>query len=126
MNKKLKKSNVQDIFELSTIQKGMLYQYLRKKDENLYHAQLSLVMEGIVDPDTLRRAFKIVQSNNDILRVVFRWKKLNRPLQVVLKDCSFDFSYTDISDTGIDTAKITDLVKKHLDFLLIGKAENNN
>src|SRR3954467_2205569 len=84
---KIKKSNVQDILELNMIQEGMLYHYLRENEENIYNVQLSFRIEGEVDPVLLKKAFESVQAGNEVLRSVFSWEKLSRPVQIIFKDC---------------------------------------
>lgn len=96
MDTKLDKRNVQDIFELSMVQKGMLFHYLNE-DNNIYNAQLSLKIEGILEVDILRKAFNILQSNNEVLRSVFKWEGLSKPLQIVLRESPVNFMYHDIS-----------------------------
>ena len=44
---KLEKSNVEEIFELSMIQKGMLFHHLKGAQDNLYNAQLSQISHFI-------------------------------------------------------------------------------
>ncbi|NHN25923.1 amino acid adenylation domain-containing protein [Flavobacterium jejuense] len=97
MNDKIDKKNVQDIFELSMIQKGMLFHYLNDENSNIYNAQLRFNVEGILDIDILKEALGIVQSNNEVLRSVFKWKEVSKPLQIILHECTIDIVYHDIS-----------------------------
>ena len=97
MEDKIEKSNVHEIFELNMVQKGMLYHYLRESDEGLYNVQLMLSIDGGLDIETFERSLYLVQSNNDVLRSVFRWEKVTRPLQIILNNCPIDFTYLDIS-----------------------------
>ena len=97
MNHKIEKKNVQDIFELSMVQKGMLFHYLNEENSNLYNAQLKFSIEGILNIDVLKHAIAVVQSNNDVLRSVFKWKEVSKPLQIILYDCPIDFVYNDLS-----------------------------
>ncbi|UXE67980.1 MAG: amino acid adenylation domain-containing protein [Chryseotalea sp. WA131a] len=97
MRDKLQKSNVQELFELSPVQKGMLFQYLKETEKNLYQAQLTFRIQGTIDHETLKAAFTNVQTRNEVLRSVFRWEKLGKPVQIILKECPFDFIYEDLS-----------------------------
>ncbi|MCX2492855.1 non-ribosomal peptide synthase/polyketide synthase [Pedobacter sp. PF22-3] len=96
MKVKIEKSNVQEIVELNMVQKGMLYHYLKDNDENLYHVQLAFHIHGQLDVNLLEKAVKAVQLGNDVLRSVFSWEKLSKPLQVILKNCTLNFKYTDL------------------------------
>ncbi|MEM9296748.1 MAG: amino acid adenylation domain-containing protein [Bacteroidota bacterium] len=97
---KLEKSNVEEIFELSMIQKGMLFHHLKGAQDNLYNAQLSLSINGNLDANLIKESFKAVQRKNETLRSIFNWEKANKPLQIVLKECPFDFFYHDLSGTN--------------------------
>ncbi|MCE7996677.1 MAG: amino acid adenylation domain-containing protein [Roseivirga sp.] len=96
MTEKIEKSNVDGIFELSMVQKGMLFHYLKEDQGNLYNVQLSFKIEGDLDVDLFKKAFEKVQSGNEVLRSVFRWDKISKPIQIVLKDCPVDFTYHDL------------------------------
>jgi polyketide synthase PksJ len=94
---KIEKTNVQEIFELSTVQKGMLFHYLKETDQNQYNVQLVLGLEGKIDIGVLEQALQSVQLNHEALRSVFSWDKVSKPLQVVLKNCPIDFIYYNIA-----------------------------
>lgn len=100
MRAKIEKINVQEIFELSMVQKGILYHYLKEAKENLYNVQLSFSVAGKLDIEILMEAFTTVQRKNDALRSIFRWEEVTKPIQIVLKECPVDFSYHDLSQYG--------------------------
>src|SRR5215213_9666101 len=79
---------------------GMLFHYLKEADRNLYNVQLSLLIEGELDVNTLDQAFAQVQLKNDALRSVFRWEEVDKPVQVMLKTCPYEFSFLDASDNA--------------------------
>lgn len=112
MNDKIEKSNVDGIFELNMVQKGMLYHYLKEDKENQYNVQLSFRIEGDLDIDLFKKAFRVVQSNNEVLRSVFRWEKVSKPIQVVLKECPVGFADHDISQNK--TGSESDLIQQYL------------
>lgn len=97
MNKKIEKVNVQDILELSMVQKGMLFHYLKESDNNLYNVQVSLNILGKLNIEVLREAFRSVQLENEALRSVFSWEVASKPLQIILKNNPLDLVYQDIS-----------------------------
>jgi amino acid adenylation domain-containing protein len=111
MKEKLEKSNVEQIIELSMVQKGMLYHYLKDANQNIYNVQLSFAIEGDLKLDILKQAFSAVQVQNDALRSVFRWEGISKPVQIILKDCPFEFYYHDLCDYTHDklTAAIQEL-----------------
>jgi len=101
MEGKIKKANVQDILELSDIQKGMLFHFLHDTGENLYNIQLSFNIRGELNTGKLQKAFKLVQQQHEVLRSVFEWEKSKVPLQIILKESDLDFSFIDISSHEI-------------------------
>lgn len=105
MQSKIDKSNVQDIFELSMVQRGMLFHYLKDESENLYNVQLSLKVEGDLDVSLFRKSLDLVQNNNEVLRSVFSWEKLSKPFQIFLKQLPIDYSFYDLSKNDSENAK---------------------
>ena len=98
MNQEIKKSNVHEIIELNMTQLGMLFHYLQNTIDNLYVVQISFILKGSLDVFNFQKALKYVQDDNEVLRSVFRWEKLSKPLQIILKECSVDFTYLDLSN----------------------------
>lgn len=103
--------NVQDIFELTMVQKGMLFHYLRETNENLYNVQLSFDICGRIDPEILNEAFGYVQSENEVLRSVFSWEKVSKPLQIILRKSPVDLCYHDL--THLPVAAIKEMVDSY-------------
>src|SRR5687767_6738731 len=97
MNSRIQKSNVADIIELNGMQRGMLFHYLREAGENLYNVQLVFELAGTIDYHLLSAAFNKVQSHNEALRLVFNWEKIDKPLQIVLKELPIALTFGDLS-----------------------------
>lgn len=112
MKKKLEKSNVQEILELNKIQQGILFQYLKEPDENIYNVQLSLKIDGYLDAGKLGKALCVIQSGNEALRSVFSWASLSKPVQLILKQCPIALGFYDIS--GGDELYVANFVKEFL------------
>jgi iturin family lipopeptide synthetase C len=110
MTKKIEKNNVQDIFELNTVQKGMLFHYLNEATSNVYNVQLAFDITGAFDFDLFKRCFQEVQEGNEALRSVFSWEKVNAPLQIILKTCPADLIYEDVS--GRKPEEVLDYVEQ--------------
>lgn len=97
MNNRIDKSNVADIFELSTVQKGMLFHYLKDENGHVYNVQLSFAIEGVLNVHLLQQALQLVQQRNEVLRAIFRWDKTSKPLQIVLHNLPLNICFHDIS-----------------------------
>ena len=110
---KLDKKNIEDIVDLTSLQEGILYHYLRDATRGMYFIQLSLELEGLIVMDVFKEAWKKVVENNEMLRTVFRWEKLSKPVQVILKEYKVDFRYFDLSKLDVeDSTKLLSDIKE--------------
>ncbi len=91
------RQHITDIYSLTPMQTGMLYHFLREKDSPAYFEQAVIVLKGSVDKDTFERAFHQVIKRHDILRTAFVYEKVDKPVQVVLKDRPAKMYFKDIS-----------------------------
>lgn len=101
MRAKLDKNNVEDILPLTGLQEGMLFHYMLTPDSLDYHEQISISLAGDIKIDLLQKAWDFVIEQNEMLRSVFRWKGIDKPIQAILKNHKvvikeYDFSNEDI------------------------------
>ncbi|MCK4763383.1 MAG: amino acid adenylation domain-containing protein, partial [Candidatus Aminicenantes bacterium] len=92
---KLDKKKIRDIFALTPMQEGMLFHYLKNPAGDLYFEQLNLRISGSIEKELFEKAWGIVVANNELLRTVFRWQKVEKPVQVVLKEHQPEIRYYD-------------------------------
>ncbi|NLD49359.1 MAG: non-ribosomal peptide synthetase, partial [Clostridiaceae bacterium] len=92
-----KKEDVKDIYYLSPMQEGMLFHYILERDTDAYIEQYKVDLKGVVDKELLEKSFNMLMERYDILRTVFIYEKVKRPLQVVLKNRSLTVYYEDLS-----------------------------
>jgi tyrocidine synthetase III len=97
------KKNIENILSLSPIQEGMLFHYLKDPQGENYFEQLRLDISGEIDLKRFEQAWNHVIEFNELLRTLFRWKKLEHPVLIVLKAYPlqwqyYDFSMKDISE----------------------------
>ncbi|MGN7824286.1 amino acid adenylation domain-containing protein, partial [Chitinophaga sp. 22536] len=97
MIEKIERTNVEGIFELSMVQKGMLYHYLKEDDQGLYNVQLSFDIRGQLELSLLQQAFDEVQAANQVLRSVFRWSEVSKPVQIILHSHHLPIAFVDFS-----------------------------
>ncbi|WP_052360693.1 non-ribosomal peptide synthetase [Oceanobacillus manasiensis] len=91
----LEKGNVQDIYELSPMQKYMLFSHAM--DSSLaYIEQFDFSISGDIDPDRMRKALTRLLDRHDILRTVFSYRKTDHPRQVVLQKRSPELFVKDL------------------------------
>ncbi|AEY65543.1 non-ribosomal peptide synthetase [Clostridium sp. BNL1100] len=96
-NKKLDKKNIEDILALTPMQEGILFHYISNPKSRQYFEQLSLRLNGPFDLEVLQKTWNFVAENNEILRTFFRWDKLEKPVQIVLRNYEIPVRYYDIS-----------------------------
>jgi len=100
---KLDQKNTGDIIALTPMQEGMLFHYLKDPGSEYYFEQLSLEIESEIDVELFEKAWNFVIENNEMLRTIFRWEKLENPIQVVLKEHKLQPRYYLL--TGNDAAE---------------------
>src|SRR5437899_12621463 len=104
--------NIEDIYELSPLQRGMLFESLRDPHRGLYVQQHTSVLRGEVDATALREAFESLVRRHGALRTSFVWQSSDRPVQVVLRKVRLPWRQCDVSH--LDDADRTGLIDRLL------------
>ncbi|TQK53527.1 amino acid adenylation domain-containing protein [Brevibacillus sp. AG162] len=79
-----KKIEIQNIYPLSSMQEGLLFQSLLNQKSTDYVLQTEFSICGTIEPKLFQEAFQRLIDRYDILRTIFTHKK-KRPLQIVLR-----------------------------------------
>lgn len=79
----MKTENIQDIYELSPIQQGILFHCIYAPESGFYFVQKIFSLRGILNFDAFDRAWQEVVARHTSLRTGFYWEDINKPLQVV-------------------------------------------
>ncbi|MDJ0506232.1 MAG: amino acid adenylation domain-containing protein, partial [Nostocales cyanobacterium LE14-WE12] len=77
--------NVEDIYPLSPMQEGMLFESLLKPDSGVYFEQMICTFTGNLDVSIFEKAWQQIITKYSIFRTGFLWESLSQPLQVVYK-----------------------------------------
>jgi tyrocidine synthetase-3 len=93
----LKQTTLEDMLALTPLQEGMLYHYLKDHSSGCYTVQLTVEVSGRLDVKRAEKAWNRVVQSNEVLRTLFRWEKLNEPVQIVMKPLRFKPKYRDFS-----------------------------
>ncbi|MDQ1352897.1 MAG: tyrocidine synthetase, partial [Acidobacteriota bacterium] len=111
---KLAPKDIENILSLTPLQEGMLFHYLQNPQSPFYFEQLSLEISGVIDHKLFEEAWNVVIKTNEMLRVVFRWDKVDNPVQIVLKEHEFQPRYIDIpgTDTGERKERLEQIKQK--------------
>ncbi|MCX8130380.1 MAG: amino acid adenylation domain-containing protein [Clostridia bacterium] len=96
--KKLDRQNVEDILALTPLQEGMLFHYLNEPESEQYFEQLSLRLTGDISMERVKKAWNFVVETNEMLRTVFRWEAMEKPVQIVLKKQEIPFIEYDLRE----------------------------
>jgi hypothetical protein len=88
---------VEDLYELSPLQQGMLFHSLRQPRSGVYVEQLDCVLEGDLDPEALAAAWQELVDRHAVLRTSFHWQEADKPLQVVHRRVPVDLDQLDWS-----------------------------
>lgn len=98
---KFEKTNIEDLLPLTPMQESMLFQYLNHPQSDQYFEQLSLKLQGEIDGVVFQKAWGLVADANEILRTVYRWDKLEHPVQVVIKNRDLPIRDYDFSEVPV-------------------------
>jgi amino acid adenylation domain-containing protein/non-ribosomal peptide synthase protein (TIGR01720 family) len=90
-------TDVEDVFPLTPMQEGLLFQSLLDAGSRAYFLQLNYRIAGPLDVDRFRRAWYEVARRHAVLRTAIVHEDLDRPLQVVLTDRWPEIAYDDLS-----------------------------
>ncbi|HEV2733851.1 MAG TPA: condensation domain-containing protein, partial [Longimicrobiaceae bacterium] len=74
---------VEDLYPLSPLQQGMLFQSVDGGEAPPYVVQIAYTLHGELDAGALRRAWETVVARHPVLRTAFVWEDAEEPLQVV-------------------------------------------
>ena len=91
---------VSNIYYLSPIQEGMLFHYLKEPQHEHYNEYLYINLKGNLDISAATNSWRQIIADNDMLRAVFRWENLERPIQITLEDVIENLSIFDLSDNN--------------------------
>jgi len=91
-------THLEDIYDLSPTQQGMLFHSLSAPDSGVYRVQLCLTLKGGLAQSTLHQAWQDVIQQHSILRTAFQWEGIEKPLQVVYRQAQVALQVLDWQD----------------------------
>jgi amino acid adenylation domain-containing protein len=87
--------DIEDIYPLSPMQKGMVFHTLLAPESGVYFEQFSWGMRGELNAEALRRAWQRAADRHPVLRTSFDWEQLDRPMQLVHRRVEVPWVYQD-------------------------------
>lgn len=103
------RDRIEDIYDCTPLQEGLLYHHLRGADGDAYHEQWVFTLDGAFDAMAFRAAWDIVIARHAALRTVFRWHNVPHAVQLVLRHGHVQ--WTHVSHPHADEATLVDLVQ---------------
>jgi amino acid adenylation domain-containing protein len=94
------RNNVEDIYPLSPLQEGLLFEALYAPEGGSYFQQLKFRLRGPLDLDAWRAAWERVVERHPALRTSFVWERQERPLQVVRARVKVPWQDVDLRGLG--------------------------
>lgn len=108
------KENIQKMYSLTNMQKGMLFYTLNgDKNNNLYLHQIKFDVEGFISIEKLNESLNYIINKYDVFRTLIMSEKLKQPMQIVLKEVPSDINIIDMHDEEKET--LPNLIK---DFMI--------
>jgi amino acid adenylation domain-containing protein len=82
----MKADNVDDIYGLSPMQRGVLFHTLYATHAGVYYHQVVYTVRGELNAELFDRAWQRVMKRHAVLRTSFHWEDLDKPVQIVHRD----------------------------------------
>lgn len=77
--------NIEDLYELSPMQQGMLFHTLYAPESEVYFEQLLCILSGELNFSAFQKAWEQAVARHAVLRSSFYWEEIEKPLQMVRK-----------------------------------------
>jgi len=87
--------NIEDIYPLAPLQRGLLFHSLYNPDRNAYFTQENWTLRGELNVAYLEDAWRQVIERHSVLRTSFVWEGVDEPLQLVYKHVNVPFTKHD-------------------------------
>jgi len=96
-------NDLEDIYLLSPMQQGMLFQSLYNPEGDAYFRQLSFALHGELDVQAFQQAWQRVIERHPVLRTSFFWEGTDKPVQMVRRDVTLPLVVHDWRELAADT-----------------------
>ncbi|MFN6487002.1 MAG: non-ribosomal peptide synthetase [Nostoc sp. DedQUE03] len=88
-------NNIDDLYELSPMQQGMLFHTLYTPESEVYFEQLLCILQGELNFSAFEQAWQQVVARHPVLRSSFYWEEIEKPLQMVSKQVDLPWEELD-------------------------------
>ncbi|WP_148662958.1 non-ribosomal peptide synthetase, partial [Scytonema hofmannii] len=87
--------NLEDIYSLSPMQEGMLFESLYAPDTGVYFEQIACTFAGNLNVRAFEQAWQMVVARHSIFRTAFAWESLSTPVQIVYRQLDVSINTLD-------------------------------
>ncbi|MEH2155323.1 non-ribosomal peptide synthetase [Nostoc sp.] len=88
-------NNIDDLYELSPMQQGMLFHSLYAPESEVYFEQLVCILQGELNFTGFVQAWQQIVARHPVLRSSFYWEEIEKPLQMVSKQVHLPWEQLD-------------------------------
>ncbi|HEX8355526.1 MAG TPA: condensation domain-containing protein, partial [Pyrinomonadaceae bacterium] len=110
----MKAANIEDIYPLSPMQHGILFEELSAPGSASYTVQLMFVLSGELDASAMERAWELTIERHPLLRTSFHWKEAGKALQVVRRRAQLPLTRVDWAGLpeGVQEERLRELLEE--------------
>ncbi|HHT25213.1 MAG TPA: amino acid adenylation domain-containing protein [Clostridiaceae bacterium] len=96
-------NNIQNAYELSHLQEGILFEKIRDKASSNYILQHVFKINGQIDTDLIEQVLELLSLKYESLRTaIYRVRKTGNYYQIILRNRKIEFNIVPILETQID------------------------
>ncbi|MFC8148507.1 bacitracin non-ribosomal peptide synthetase BacC [Bacillus paralicheniformis] len=93
---KYKGMEIEKIYPLANMQRGMLFHALEDKESQAYFEQMAINMKGLIDENLFAETFNDIMERHEILRASIEYEITDEPRNVIIKDRKINLDYHDL------------------------------
>ncbi|MGO4964300.1 MULTISPECIES: bacitracin non-ribosomal peptide synthetase BacC [Bacillus] len=93
---KYKGMEIEKIYPLANMQRGMLFHALEDKESQAYFEQMAIDMKGLIDERLFAETFNDIMERHEILRASIEYEITDEPRNVIIKDRKINLDYHDL------------------------------
>nr|AEU11006.1 NpnB [Nostoc sp. 152] len=93
--------NIEDIYPLSPMQEGMLFESLYAPDSGVYFQQIICTFTGNINLAAFEKAWQHLVARHSIFRTAFVWDSLSQPLQIVYRQVNLTVDISNWQDLSV-------------------------
>lgn len=102
----MKPTNIEDMYNLSPAQEGILFHSLYQPEAPDYFLELEFVMKGGLHHHAFEQAWRQLLDKHSVLRTSFHWDNISTPVQLVQREVELPLEYLDWTSIDAETRNV--------------------